>query len=215
MGAGRRRGPTVEEAAAGGQSRDDILSDLMESMRAARNRVFAKAGDDVSYRLVLDLKDAHSGTTTRLRLKDGRVLDVKIPAGVREGHVIRLRGQGEPGTGGAPSGDGLVEINLNPIGPFRLEGDDVHMDLAISLIEAIKGAKVEAQTLDGPVTLAIPAGSSGGKVLRLKAKGWPKSKGGRGDLYARIDIILPDKIDSTLETFIDDWAISHPYSVKR
>ncbi len=210
----RRRGPTVDEAASG-QSRDDILSDLMDSMRAARNRVFASAGEDVSYRLSLDLKDAYLGSTTRLRLKDGRTLDVKIPAGVRDGHVIRLRGQGEPGSGGAAAGDALVEIALNPTGRFRLEGDDVHVDLPITLVEAVKGAKVEFETLEGPVSLSVPPGSSGGRVLRLKGKGWPRPKTGHGDLYARLDIILPPTIDSALKTFIDEWGESHPYTVKR
>jgi DnaJ-class molecular chaperone len=201
-------------AGAGG-SRDDILSDLMETMRAARNRVFAKVGDDVTYSLLLDLKDAAFGTTTRLRLKDGRVLDVKIPAGVRTGHIIRLRGQGEPGTGGAASGDALVEITINPAGRFRLEGDDVHVDLGVSLVEAVKGAKVTLETMDGPVSLTVPPGSSGGKVLRLKGKGWQREKGGRGDLYARLDIILPSPIDSELAQFIEAWSSSHPYTVKR
>ena len=201
-------------AGAGG-SRDDILSDLMETMRAARNRVFAKVGDDVTYRLLLDLKDAAFGTTTRLRLKDGRVLDVKIPAGVRTGHIIRLRGQGEPGTGGAAPGDALVEITINPAGRFRLEGDDVHVDLGVSLVEAVKGAKVTLETMDGPVSLTVPPGSSGGKILRLKGKGWQREKGGRGDLYARLDIILPSPIDAELSQFIETWSSSHPYSVKR
>ncbi len=208
-------GPDMGAGMGAGGSRDDILSDLMETMRAARNRVFAKVGDDVTYRLLLDLKDAAFGTTTRLRLKDGRVLDVKIPAGVRTGHVIRLRGQGEPGTGGAASGDALVEITINPAGRFRLEGDDVHVDLGVSLVEAVKGAKVTLETMDGPVSLTVPPGSSGGKILRLKGKGWTREKGGRGDLYARLDIILPSPIDPELAQFIDKWASSHPYTVKR
>ena len=208
----RRRGPNVEEAAAAAQSRDDILSDLMETMRAARNRVFAKAGADVSYRLNLDLKDAAQGTKTRIKLKDGRMLDVKIPAGVREGHVIRLRGQGDPGTGGAPSGDGLVEIHLNVDPDFRLEGDDIHRTLPISLVEAVQGAKVVVETMDGSVTLSVPPGSSGGKILRLKAKGWPKSTGGRGDFYVTLQIALPGKIDADLKEFVETWGRDHPYN---
>lgn len=212
----RRRGPTVEEAAAAaaGQSRDDILSELFESMRAARNRVFATPGEDVTYRLNLTLADAAAGTTTRIKLKDGRTLDVKIPAGVREGHIIRLRGQGEPGSGGGQNGDAFVEIHLAPHPQFRLEGDDIHCELAVTLPEAVQGARVQVPTLDGLVSMSVPPGTSGGRTLRLKGKGWPKSGGGRGDHYVHVEIVLPPKIDDELAEFIESWSQSHPYSVR-
>jgi len=212
----RRRGPTVEEAAAAaaGQSRDDILSELFESMRAARNRVFSSPGEDVTYRLNLGLDDAAAGTTTRIKLKDGRMLDVKIPPGVREGHIIRLRGQGDAGSGTGPKGDAFVEIHLTPNDQFRLEGDDVHGVLPVTLLEAINGAKIQVPTLDGAVTMTIPAGTSGGRSLRLKGKGWPKTAGGRGDHYVHIEIALPPKIDRELSEFIERWSKAHPYSVR-
>ena len=79
----------------------------------------------------------------------------------------------------------------------------------------MQGAKVTLETMDGPVSLTVPPGSSGGKILRLKGKGWQREKGGRGDLYARLDIVLPNPIDPELAQFIDTWAKSQPYTVKR
>ncbi len=136
-----------------------------------------------------------------------------IPKGAAEGQVLRLKGQGAPGRAGP--GDALIEIAIRPHPVFRREGDNLVMDLPVSVPDAVLGAKVEAPTPEGPVTLTVPKGSNSGSTLRLKARGLPGARGVRGDLLARLQVMLPDSRDPELEKFAETWRKSRPYTPRR
>ncbi|MGV3554656.1 MAG: DnaJ C-terminal domain-containing protein [Croceibacterium sp.] len=161
-----------------------------------------RKGADVSYRLRVSFVDAATLAPQRITLADGKTIDLKLPAGVEDGTQMRLKGKGEPGAGGA--GDGLVTIAIERHPFFRREGDDVRMDLPITLDEAVAGAKVKCPTVDGPVMLTIKPGAGGGTVMRLKGKGFSKKTGGRGDQLVTLEIDLPDDV-SDLAARLGGW----------
>src|ERR671932_270364 len=169
----------------------------------ARMRV---RGDDLRGRLVLDFLEAVNGTTKRLTLPDGSTVDVTVPPGTRDGQVLRLRGKGGIGIGGGPAGDLLVEVEVGSHRHFSRKGDDIHFELPVSLPEAVLGGRVEAPTPAGPVAVTIPKGSNTGTVLRLRGRGVPRPDGSRGDAYATLRIVLPDRPDPELEAFAARWA---------
>jgi DnaJ-class molecular chaperone len=170
-------------------------------------------GADVRARLDIDLEDAILGGPKRIAFSDGRTIDVTIPKGAVEGQVLRLRGQGSPGAAGA--GDAMIELAIRPHPIFRREGEGLVMDLPVAVPDAILGAKVEAQTPEGVVSLTVPKGSNSGATLRLKGRGLPLANGGRGDLLARIQIMLPDTPDPELEKFAEKWRKERPYTPRR
>jgi DnaJ-class molecular chaperone len=154
--------------------------------------------------------DAINGTKTQIRLPDGPALDLQIPAGTRDGQSLRLKGKGEPGIGGGPPGDALVEIRVRPHKFYVRDGDDIRFDLPISLPEAVLGGKVRVPTPSGAVNVTLAAHSNSGKVLRLKGKGVPKRGGGAGDVYVSLKIVLPDAPEQALTDFMTEWSASHP-----
>lgn len=170
-------------------------------------------GADLRARLEIDLEEAIRGGKKRIAFSDGRTLEVNIPKGALEGQVLRLKGQGAGGRGGP--GDALIEIGYRPHPLYRREGSSLHMDLPISVPDAVLGGKVEASTPDGPVTLTVPRGSNSGAQLRLKGRGFVDAKGKRGDLMARLVVTLPEIVDSELEKFAERWRKERPYSPKR
>ena len=175
---------------------------------------FERRGSDVRARLDIDLEDAVQGGKKRISFSDGRTIDVNIPKGAADGQVLRLKGQGAPGRAGP--GDALIELALKPHPVFRREGEGLVMDLPVSVPDAVLGAKLEAPTPDGPVTLTVPKGSNSGQSLRLKGRGLPDPRTGkRGDLLARIQVMLPEKPDSDLERYAEAWRISRPYTPRR
>jgi DnaJ-class molecular chaperone len=184
---------------------DDILSGIFGE-RGRRGGAFRMRGGDVHYRLEVDFLDAINGANRRVTLPDGSVLDVTIPPGTRDGQVLRLRGKGRPGLDGGPPGDALVEIAMRPHGYFRREGDNIHLDLPVSLTEAVLGAKIKVPTPTGPVTMTVPKDSNAGTVLRLRGKGAARSTGGRGDEYVTLKVMLPEKHDPELTSFVSGWS---------
>ncbi|MCP5373200.1 MAG: J domain-containing protein [Hyphomicrobiales bacterium] len=176
-------------------------------------RTFRFAGGDLRYHLAVDFLDAVNGATRRVTLPDGRTLDVTIPPGLENGQVLRLRGQGLPGGQGAPAGDALVEVEVRPHPVFTRRGGDIHMDLSVSLPEAVLGARIPVPTVSGTVTLTVPAGSNTGTVLRLKGKGVPGRRGAAaGDQYVTLRVVLPDRPDDELKDFLRRWGDKHPYA---
>ncbi len=158
-------------------------------------------GADITYTLGVDFLDAARGATKRVSMANGKTLDVVIPPGTRDGQTLRLKGQGTMGLGGGPAGDALVEIQVVPHPLFKRQGDNIHVDLPVSLPEAVLGGKVEAPTIDGPVSVTVPAGSNTGTKLRLKGKGLWRSAKKRGDQYVTLQVVLPRKKDKDLEHF--------------
>lgn len=159
-------------------------------------------GGDIQYKLQVPFVDAAMLNPQRVTLGDGKTIELKLPAGVETGTQMRLAGKGQPGPGGA--GDALVTIEVQPHRFFVREGDDVRLDLPIGLGEAVLGAKVKAPTVENPVMLTIPAGTSSGKVLRLKGKGFHKKGGGRGDQLVTLMVDVP--ADEDLRRFVEGWA---------
>ena len=182
---------------------DDFLSEIFG--RQARGNLRMR-GQDVHYRLPLGFLDAINGGKQQLTLPDGSVLDVAIPPGTRDGQILRLRGKGRPGIGGGPPGDALIEIEVRPHHIFTRKGDDIHVELPISLKEAVLGGKVSVPTPSGAVTMTVPKWSNSGTVLRLKGQGAPKPGGGRGDEYVALKVMLPERPDPELEKFVSQWA---------
>ena len=147
-----------------------------------------------------------------MHLPNGKDLEVKIPAGITNGQQIRLRGQGMAGQGGA--GDVLITVSIAPHSTFTLDGADVRLDLPITLYEAVLGAKVRVPTLDKPLEITIPAGTSSGRTFRLKGKGFP-AKEGPGDLLATVRIALPEHSDPELEELMKKWRDDKPYDPRK
>jgi DnaJ-class molecular chaperone len=169
----------------------------------------------VHYRLAVAFLDAVNGAVRQLKLPDGSEIKVTIPAGTRDGQILRLRGKGGPGYNEGPPGDALIEVEVMPHPFFTLKGDDIHVELPVSLAEAVLGGKVNAPTPTGTVSLTIPKGSNSGKVLRLKGKGMAKPGGGHGDQYVTLKVVLPDGPDAELEDFVNRWQAGKAYNPRR
>lgn len=159
-------------------------------------------GADIRYKLTVPFVDAATRAKQRITLADGKTIDLSLPEGVRDGTTMRLKGKGQKGPGG--NGDGIVVIDIQPHPFFYRDGDDVRLDLPITLDEAVNGAKIKVPTVDGPVMLTIAPGSSSGKVLRLKGKGFSKKGGSRGDQLVTLEIHLPDDV-SELASRLEGW----------
>ena len=182
---------------------DDILAQVLGRGRGrAGLRI---RGQDAPYRLPVEFMEAVNGATKRITMPDGSTLDVTIPAGTRDQQILRLRGKGGPGIGGAPSGDALVTIEVAPHKLFTRKDDDIHLDLPISLPEAVLGGKIDVPTPSGPVVMTVPKGANTGTVLRLRGKGAARADGSRGDEYVTLKIVLPEKPDAELEEFARRW----------
>jgi DnaJ-class molecular chaperone len=159
-------------------------------------------GANIAYRLAVSLTDTATLAQQRITLADGKTIDLKLPAGVENGTQMRLSGKGQPGPGGA--GDAIVTIEIQPHRFFTRDGDDLRLDLPVSLSEAVLGASIRVPTADGAVMLTVPKGSSSGKVLRLKGKGFHRKGGGRGDQLVTLMVDLPVDDDALVE-FVQGW----------
>jgi DnaJ-class molecular chaperone len=219
-GAGRRygrNGAQSENPQAGGWSADD-LGDLFGSMFKSGHRPGGDGpmrGHDEHYKLTTDFLDAVNGSTRRLTLPDGRTLDVKIPPGTDDGHVLRLRGQGGGGVKGGPDGDALIEVYVTAHRFFKRDGQDLRLALPINLSEAVLGGFVEVPTPGGPVRMRVPPHSDSGSELRLRGRGVPAhGEQTAGDLYATLRVVLGTP-DAALEDFLRTWKPEHPADPRR
>ena len=203
----------------------DFFESLFGGRRGPRRGAgFAMRGQDVEAEIPLTLEEAHRGVKRTITLqvtetcpdckgsgvKDGKTcptcrgagairrpksLEVTIPTGVRDGSVIRLPGQGEPGSNGAPAGDLFLRVRIQPHRLFNIVGEnDVEIELPVAPWEAALGAKIPVPTLDGLVEMKIPAGAQGGQRLRLRGQGLNRRGGGRGDEYVKLKIVIPPKL---------------------
>jgi curved DNA-binding protein len=175
------------------------FSDFFEHVfgRGAARRAGGRArtghpGSDIEAELPVTLAEALNGGRRRISVPGGRTLEVTIPAGVRNDTVLRLAGQGEPGTNGWPPRDLYLRLRLELDARYRTDGDDLEMDLRLWPWQAVLGAEVRLETPDGAVTLKVPAGTASGRRLRLRGRGLPRGKGERGDLYAVVAIDVPE-----------------------
>ncbi len=222
----------------GGFTPDEVdLSDLFENLFGGRGRPEPEPGPrrrfgqrpppppqkgaDISYRLAVPFVDAASGRDQRITLADGKTISLKLPAGVEDGTLMRLKDKGHPGPGGNGDGIVLIEISQHPF--FRRDGDNIRMDLPLTLDEAVRGAKVKCPTPDGPVMLTIKPGTNGGTVMRLAGKGWTKKgektadgKWQRGDQLVTLEIHLPKdltKLEERLEGWVDPARVREKFGL--
>ena len=196
---------------AGGFSQEDLEAFLAQAFGQAGRRSDWGAtgrpmpGRDMQYSLTVSFTDAATGTTRRLALPEGKTLDVRIPPGTEDGHVLRLRGQGGPGFNAAPAGDALIEITVVPDPRFHRDGDDIVTDVPVSLKEAVLGTSLEVPTIHGPVKVSVPAGSGSGTRLRLRGKGIRQ-----GHQFVQLQVVVPPGDEPELAEFLKTWIPRKP-----
>jgi DnaJ-class molecular chaperone len=167
---------------------------------------FDMGGLPVSYTLSVPFLVAARGGKQRVTLPDNRTLDIDVPEGTTNGTTLRLKGQGMPGSKGQPAGDAFVEIHVQPHAFFEPRDNDIHVDVPVTLSEAVLGGRIKVPTVGGSVMLSVPAGSNTGSTLRLKGRGLLDRKSGqRGDQYVKLKVVLPDKPDDRLKAFLESW----------
>lgn len=209
----------------GGMGLDDILADFFGRTGrggmgggaagmggAGRTRTAGARGQNRRLKIEVTFEEAARGGTRRVTMPDGKTLDVRIPPGIEDGQQIRLKGQGDVGLFGGEPGDALIEVTVAPHPWFTRKGSDVHLDLPISLKEAALGDRVTVPTLDGPVAVKVPKGSSSGTILRLRGKGITKKNGEAGDQLVRLMVMLPTgaaagRLEQFAETLDDEPAL--------
>jgi DnaJ-class molecular chaperone len=210
-GAGFGRGPGGMEFDVGEADLSDIFENLFSGAGqrrggfggfGGRRQAPPAKGADVGYRLAVPFADAASLKDQRVVLSGGKTVDIKLPKGVEDGSKIRLAGQGQQGPGG--NGDAIVTITVTPHRFFRRDGNDIRLDVPISLDEAVEGARIKVPTVDGTVMLSVPKGSTSGKTLRLKGKGFTGKNGQRGDQLATLMVDVPAD-DPELASFVEGW----------
>ena len=217
-GAGGGRGFRPEDLA--GMSGDTVdLGDLFEGLFGGARTGFGGGngfggagtagrqaprprGADIHYRLRVSFAEAARRADQRITLADGKTIDLKLPAGLEDGTVVRLKGKGETGPGGA--GDALVTLIVEPDPQFTREGDTIRAEVPITLDEAVGGASVRVPTVDGAVMMTVKPGTSGGTVLRLRGKGWSRKDGSRGDQLVTVQIVLPRDLEP-LAKRLEGW----------
>lgn len=231
-GAGAGRGPGGPGARPGAGAKpggkadgDDPFSDefFNDIFGATKRRYSAGGGagvkakgSDVNYSVNVTFADACLGAKRRLALSTGKSIDVNIPPGTKDQAKLRLKGQGLPGLGGAGAGDAIVEVHVDAHALFTRKDDDIHIEVPVTLTEAVLGAAIKVPTLDGQVAVKVPAGANSGTVLRLKGKGVPSPERNiTGDLYVKLVVMLPEKPDAELTSFIEKWSKGRDYDVRR
>ena len=191
---------------------DDIFAEFFS--RRGRGG-FRRRGSDVRYSMEIDFLEAVNGGTRQVTLPEGQTLEIRIPPGARDGQTLRLRGKGSAGESGAENGDALIEIHMRPHPFFRREDDNIRLHLPISLREAVLGGKVRVPTPAGPVMVSVPENSSSGRTLRLKGKGVARRDGTRGNVYAVLKIVLPEKPDPDLKSFVAGWSVGKEFNPRQ
>lgn len=188
---------------AGGNNAD--FEDIFTNIFNQRPRGPAKGQDD-RYNLDVEFLDAVSGSSQRLTLPNGQTLDVKIPPGSEDGDILRLRGKGEPGINNGPAGDALIELQVTPHKFYKRIGNNIHMDVPISLKESVLGAKVTIPTPAGSVAMTIRPGTESGTEMRLRERGVPAhGKHKAGDLHVKLCVVV-GPTDEKLKEFLQEWV---------
>jgi DnaJ-class molecular chaperone len=190
---------------------DDMFADLF---RRAAEQARRRPGADLHYELQVEFLDAVNGATRTITLPQGGTLNVTIPAGVEDGQILRLRGKGAPSPGEGPPGDALVQVVVRPHRFFTRDGDNILLDLPVTVKEAALGAEVRAPTTTGSVMLKIPKRSNTGDMLRLRGKG-VKKRNGAGDELVKLKVVMPTEAEPELEAFLANWTPSSHYDPRK
>ncbi len=198
----------------GRENIDDLFSSIFNRDHRATEEHDARVRDE-NYALTVEFLDSIIGGTRRLTLPDGRILDVKIPPGTTDGQVLRLRQQGRAERGGGPKGDALIKIHVMPHRYFRRDGQDINLELPVTLSEAVLGSSIQIPTPGGPVKMTLPPHSDSGTELRLRGRGVPSNNGkGAGNLYARLKIVI-GPLDAALAEFLQAWKPEIPFDPRK
>ncbi len=197
-----------------GFNAEDIFADLLGG-RARRGRQQPARGEDFTVATTISFDEAARGGTRRVVVPNGEQIDVKIPVGVKDGQHVRIKGRGGAGRNGGPPGDILIQLAIAPHPTMTREGNDIRMELPITLKEAVLGGKVSVPTLTGTVALSVPPNSNTGSTLRLKGKGIAPPNAAAGDLYVKLVVTLPDKPDAELAKFAEDWKNDYDPRAKK
>ncbi|MFV0295396.1 MAG: DnaJ C-terminal domain-containing protein [Hyphomicrobiaceae bacterium] len=198
----------------------DIFSDIFGQGNGRANGAagsgFSLRGQDMRYTLDVDFMEGVLGARKRVTMPEGGQLDLSVPEGVKDGQVLRLKGKGGPGIRGGAAGDALVEIRVRPHELFKRLDDDIHLEIPITLDEAVLGAKIEVPTPSGRVAVNVPKGTSSGRALRLKGKGVRNpGSGTTGDQIITLKIVVPDPVDENLAYFFTEWRKKNAYNPGR
>jgi DnaJ-class molecular chaperone len=196
--------------ASGPDDEEDLFSQIFGERRAG---VRAR-GSDLGYTMSVEFTEAVNGAKKRVTMADGKTLDIAIPAGLQDGQILRLRGQGRPGLKGGEPGDALVEVHVTPHASFQRDGNNIRSVLPITPGEALAGATVQAPTVLGPVQLRVPKGSNTGSILRLRGRG-VASPQGKGDHLVELRVVLPAHPDEELVRNLTEWEAKHPYDPRK
>lgn len=195
---------------AGAGDFSDIFGDLFGRTRGPGG--FSMRGMDYRYNLEISFLEAVNGVKKRVQFPDNETLDITVPAGVENGQILRLKGKGGPGVGRGEPGDALIELRIAPHPVFSREGDNILVELPITIDEAVLGARVEVPTITGRVTVTVPPGASTGQILRLRGKGVQNPRAGiSGDQLVKIKVVMPARIDDELADFMRKWRERHAY----
>src|SRR5580693_9478068 len=190
-----------------GFSAEDIFAEFMGGRGRGGRANRPARGEDFAVAITASFAESVVGGTRRIVLTNGEQIDVKIPLGLKDGQQIRVKGRGGAGRNGGPSGDVLIQVTVASHPYLTRDGNDLRMDLPVTLKEAVLGGKVPVPTLNGTVNLSIPPGANSGSVLRLKGKGVPAyGSTPAGDLYVSLVVSLPEKPDPALTRFAESWS---------
>ncbi|CAO3419249.1 DnaJ C-terminal domain-containing protein [Azospirillum doebereinerae] len=173
-------------------------------------------GSDIAYSVTVPFLEAAQGTKRRINLSNGKSIDVAVPPGTENEQKLRLKGQGLPGMGGMPNGDAIIEVHVEPHPHFTRQDGDIHVEVPITLNEAVLGATIHVPTISGKVALKIPPGTNTGAMLRLRGKGVVSQATKQpGDQIVKLKVVLPDPPDAELVKFMEQWAKTRSYDVRK
>jgi len=175
----------------------------------------AGGGGDVRYRMTVGFTEAAAGARKRVTMPDGKTLNISVPAGLRDGQTLRLKGQGEQDPRTGQAGDAYVEVSVESHPHFTRDGDDVYVTVSVTPGEALGGARISVPTVTGDVSLTVPKGSNTGRRLRLKGKGIQRPGARAGNQYVTLQVVLPDEPDEALVNCVTEWEKKHPYNPRR
>lgn len=202
-------GPAYASHAAqdGFASNEDLEEFLARAFAGKRSQGrYSARGQDVSYVLPVGFIEAAKGAKRTVTLPEGKTLQVTIPEGAQDRQMLRLKGKGMPGYGGGPPGDAYVELHIEPHPFFYRKDDNIHVEVPVTLKEAVLGAQIEVPTISQPVTMTIPKGSNTGTTLRLRGRGVHNRKTGqRGHQLITLKVVLPATEEPELVAFLEAW----------
>ncbi len=200
----------ASHAAQDGFTNNEELNEFLAGVFTGGGRrsqgTFRAQGQDVSYVLPVSFLDVANGAARTITLPEGKTLQVTIPEGADDRQMLRLKGQGMPGFGGGAAGDAYVELHVEPHPYFHRKDDNIHVEVPVTLKEAVLGARIEVPTIGGPVTVTVPKGSNTGTTLRLRDRGIRNRKSGqRGNQLITLKVVLPAAEEPELVAFLETW----------